>query len=265
MALYILVAEGYTDCALLEAILENCMGFERYSKVADMPELFQKLVGSYPSTGGEMTRGDMPHFYHLDSLDVVVKVAGGDSKIAGVVEGVLQAHLLCGDKKELCGFLVFTDADDRTSKQIHEQFRSWYKDQNIQYVPENEMIMFEQEAYSHSLYTYPQNGFGAVEKILLEVTQNLYPELSEKAMTFRNELMQAEFSDLRSKNWVADKTKQDFYADKVQFGAIASALKPDRPVGFAIKDWLIGRKKLDKLETVEEFQMLYRYLRERMC
>jgi hypothetical protein len=48
--------------------------------------------------------------------------------------------------------------------------------------------------------------------------------------------MHAEFSAFRSKNWVADKMKQDFYADKVQFGAIASALKQDRPVGFAIKE-----------------------------
>ena len=32
---YILVAEGITDCSLLEAIIEKYMGYKAYEKVAD--------------------------------------------------------------------------------------------------------------------------------------------------------------------------------------------------------------------------------------
>lgn len=31
---YILIAEGVTDCSLLEAMLEKCLGFVQYQKVS---------------------------------------------------------------------------------------------------------------------------------------------------------------------------------------------------------------------------------------
>jgi hypothetical protein len=265
MALYVLVAEGYTDCALVEAILEKMMGFKRYGNMYDMPELFQKLVGNYPSSAGEMKREDMPHFYFKEGCEVVVKVAGGESKITKEVEHVIQAELLCADDQKIRRFLIFADADDKTTEGIISQFQNWYAKLQIDYKPRSETIIFEGEEYAHSIYIYPQRGIGAVEKILLEMTENIYPDLFEISFGFRSELMKAEFCDFRRENWVSEAVQQDFYADKVQFGSIASALKPDRPVGFAVRDKLIRKENMDKLNQMEEFRKLYDFLTEKIA
>lgn len=40
--LYILVAEGVTDCSLLEAVLEKYLGFVQYKNIKDLPPYIVK-------------------------------------------------------------------------------------------------------------------------------------------------------------------------------------------------------------------------------
>ena len=264
MALYVLIAEGYTDCALLEAILEKCMSFKKYDNINEMPELFRKLVGSYPNESGEMIRQDMPHFYHYENKSVVVKVAGGATKIASKVEEVLQALALCEEEEHFAGFLTFTDADNHSQEKIIKTLQENYALSEMQLCPEIDKVIFEQMEYNHSLYIYPSDGYGAVEKILLNMATEIYPELSVETLLLRPRLMGDSFIELRQTNWAKQEEQQEFYADKVQFGTIASALKPDRPVGFAIKDELVKQNILMQLEKVEEFAKLHKYLEQKI-
>lgn len=57
--------------------------------------------------------------------------------------------------------------------------------------------------------------------------------------------MLEDYQDLRKKCWAKKETVQEFYSDKVQFGAISTVLKPDKPVRFAIKGKLIRSEYLD--------------------
>lgn len=52
-----------------------------------------------------------------------------------------------------------------------------------------------------------------------------------------------------------DKDIQEFYADKVQFGAISTVLKPDKPVRFSIKDKLIRTGYKASYMEIAEFKM----------
>ena len=50
---YILIAEGITDCSLLEAVLEKYLQFETYDNIKDLPQVFQKMIGKYPAKTGQ--------------------------------------------------------------------------------------------------------------------------------------------------------------------------------------------------------------------
>ncbi len=57
---------------------------------------------------------------------------------------------------------------------------------------------------------------------------------------------------------------QEFYSDKVQFGAISTVLKPDKPIRFAIKDKLIKSEYLDKYMELPEFKDLHNFLQNNL-
>lgn len=61
-----------------------------------------------------------------------------------------------------------------------------------------------------------------------------------------------------------DKDIQEFYADKVQFGAISTVLKPDKPVRFSIKDKLIRTGYKASYMEIAEFKMLYDFLQNNL-
>lgn len=108
---YILIAEGITDCSLLEAMLEKYMQFKPYQNVIDLPVVFEKMIGQYPALTGELRKKDSPTFYHKDNIAIAVKQAGGCSKI------VTQASLLTeiidqlDAYEQFGGFLLFGDTD----------------------------------------------------------------------------------------------------------------------------------------------------------
>lgn len=54
------------------------------------------------------------------------------------------------------------------------------------------------------------------------------------------------------------------YADKVQFGAISTVLKPDKPVRFSIKDKIIRTKYKKLYMKIPEFEVLYTFLEENL-
>lgn len=64
--------------------------------------------------------------------------------------------------------------------------------------------------------------------------------------------------------WAKKASIQEFYSDKVQFGAISTVLKPDKPVRFAIKDKLIKKKYFDKYMALPEFKKLHNFLQNNL-
>ena len=262
MALYILIVEGYTDCALIEAILERNMGFCLYKNKNDMPILFQSLVKSYPSVTGNLNRTDMPHFYYCKDVNIIVKVAGGESNFSKNVEEVLQAADLSGTEKEINKFILFTDSDCKNKWEIENLLKKRYEEREIYYKIQEKKIAFLGREYEHELYVYPNQGFGAVEKVLLAMTEKVYPELSDMSKEVRRKLFEKEFAEFRKSNWASEAKIQEFYGDKFQFGVITSALKPDRPVGFAIKDKIVKKEFLKELENVDEFCRLRHFLND---
>lgn len=60
------------------------------------------------------------------------------------------------------------------------------------------------------------------------------------------------------------KQVQNFYADKVQFGIISTILKPDKTIAMTIRDKIIKKDSLTKLQKIEEYHLLYEFLKNRI-
>lgn len=263
MDLNIIVTEGYTDCALVEAIIENCLGFEKCENTKQLPDGFKGLVGIYPQPNGDMKRGDTPHFFRTDQKLVMVKSAGGQTNITKAIFNCVDTANLSGIV-QLPEYIIFTDADKKHKDEINREFARKFKEIDIIYESPYDSFICEQNKYQCDLYILPQKGQGAVEKVLLQIADKIYPEVTEKAAVYRNAIMEDDFQELRKKKWAKDTEIQEFYADKAQLGAITSVLKPDRPVGYAVKDELILKRKIDELKTIEEFNVLVKYLEEKL-
>lgn len=114
------------------------------------------------------------------------------------------------------------------------------------------------------LYLFPTAGLGTIEKLLLECTNVSYSSLYQDAYDYRNKIMSTEYEELRKKCWVKNSRIQEFYSDKVQFGAVSTVLKPDKPVRFAIKDKLIRPEYFDLYMKLPEFMELYNFLKNNL-
>lgn len=115
------------------------------------------------------------------------------------------------------------------------------------------------------LYCFPTQERGAVEKLLLQCAEVSYENITTIADEYRNKIEKSkELEQLRKECWAKSETVQEFYADKVQFGAISTVLKPDKPVRFAIKDKLIRQKYKKKYMEIPEFECLYNFLESKL-
>lgn len=146
----------------------------------------------------------------------------------------------------------------KTREEIKEFFRKSFKENDMIY--ENDSLNVYDHILSCKLHLFPENGNGAVEKLLIDCASVTYPTLCADAFAFRKEVMKDQYLDLRKECWVKDAGIQEFYADKVQFGAVSSVLKPDRPVRFAIKDKIFHRKYAQQYQKVTGFRMLMDFL-----
>ena len=255
---YIMVTEGVTDCSLIEAVLEKYLGYNPYQNVRELPSLFEAMIGIYPMRSGELKRQDSPTFYYKDSVELAVKQANGYSNIPQKISSLVEII----DKFELYdsfgGFLIFCDTDTKSKEEIKEIFKRKFE--------ENE-ILFEDgflNVYNHqikcNMHLFPATGLGAIEKLLLECSNISYNQLSHDAQEYKNKIMGNEYAGVRKECWASDTVIQEFYADKVQFGAISSVLKPDRPVRFTIKDKIIRTKYYESYMELPEFRELHNFL-----
>lgn len=259
---YILIAEGLTDCSFLEAILEKYFGFVQYQNVRELPSLFQEMIGKYPAATGELQRQDSPTFFHRGNIGIAVKQAGGCSKIPDKIS--LLVELI--DKLELYdifgGFLVFCDTDLNTKEKIKENFSRKFQENEILF--ENDHIEVWGNQVICKSYLFPTSGVGAIEKLLLDCAYISYNRLYQDAQEYRDKLMAEDYQELRKKCWAKKEAVQEFYFDKVQFGAISTVLKPDKPVRFAIKDKLIKTDYLDLYMKLPEFKELHNFLQDNL-
>lgn len=259
---YILIAEGITDCSLLESILEKYLGFVQYKNVNELPLLFQEMIGKYPAATGELQRQDSPTFFYKDTIGVAVKQAGGCSKIPDKIS--LLAELI--DKLEsydtFGGFLAFCDTDLDTKEEIKSDFSKKFNANEIPF--EDGYIEVWGNQVICKLYLFPQSGVGAVEKLLLECSNISFNRLYQDAQEYRNKMMSEDYQELRKKCWAKKDAVQKFYSDKVQFGAISTVLKPDKPVRFTIKDKLFTSEYLDLYMELSEFKELHSFLKNNL-
>jgi len=256
---HIIITEGYTDCALIEAVIEKGLNYKRYTNIHNMPELFQRTISPMPSPAGDIDKFDLPHFFHAEDNSVVVKVAGGVGKICSIVENYLQIYKTCDENEKIDSFIVFTDADLNSHAGIVNKFKAQYKDENIEF-DGNKKIVFEGNSFIHNLFIIPQKGYGAVEKILLEISKCLYPDLYNLTSNVRDKIMQPDFKTLRDDKWVKTPEIQELYADKFQMGIVATAVKPDRPIGYAVRDEIITKDVIGNILEIPELKNLYVFL-----
>lgn len=257
---YFIIAEGVTDCSLLEAILEKYMQYELFSNMKELPELFRKMIGKYPTEKGELKRTDSPVFYYKGSIGIVVKQANGCMNIASKVCAIIEVIDQLGIYDQIGGFILFEDTDERSKNEIKEKLQSELIKNGMEYTEEGI------DAYNHllncKLYVFPNKGTGAIEKLLLECANISYKMPMKDANIFRKRVLEKDYEEIREECWAKDKNIQEFYADKVQFGVLSAVLKPDRPVRFSIKDKLIRKKYFDTYMQIEEFKAMYDFLNE---
>ena len=111
---------------------------------------------------------------------------------------------------------------------------------------------------------FPTAGCGAVEKLLLECAAISHKDLTDEAFEYRKHILNTRYDKLRGECWAKNTDIQKFYADKVQFGAISTVLRPDKPVRFSIKDKLIRKQYKDQYMNIPEFRMLYDFLSDNL-
>lgn len=255
---YILVTEGITDCSLLEAMFEKYMGYSSFEKVKDLPQLFQDMIGTYPTITGELKRQDSPTFYFRDNIGIAIKQANGYSqipqKISMLIENIDKLDLY--DK--FAGFLIFCDTDLKSKEEITDIFVNKFKENEVKY--ENNYLQIYDNQIKCNMYLFPNDGQGAVEKLLLDCAEISYSKLFYDAETYKDKIMLDDYQDIRSKCWAKDIEVQKFYSEKVHFGAISSVLKPDRPVRFTIKDKIIRPELFNDYMKLPEFMKLYNFL-----
>lgn len=259
---YILIAEGITDCSFLEAVLEKYLGFSQYQNVNELPLLFQEMIGKYPAATGELQRQDSPTFFHKNGIGVAVKQAGGCSKIPDKISLLVELVDKLESYDTFGGFLVFCDTDLNTKEEIKNDFSKKFQENDIPF--ENNHIEVWGNQVVCKLYLFPASGVGAIEKLLLECSNISYNRLYQDAQEYRNKIMSEDYQELRKKCWAKKETVQEFYSDKVQFGAISTVLKPDKPVRFAIKDKLIRSEYLDLYMDLPEFKELHNFLQNNL-
>lgn len=259
---YVLIAEGITDCSLLEAILEKYLGYTQYEKVDHLPELFKDMIGKYPTGTGELKRQDSPTFYYKNNVGVAVKMAGGCSNLAKKVSSIIAIIDIRDEYKNFGGFLVFADTDTEDADHISEKLKDELEKDDLIY--QDNMVIAYDHKLSCKLHLFPTNGCGAIEKLLLECAKITYGELFDDALKYRECISDKKHEKLRKECWAKDKEIQEFYADKVQFGAISTVLKPDKPVRFSIKDKLIRTDYKASYMEIEEFKMLYDFLQNNL-
>lgn len=263
MKVYVIITEGYTDCALIEAILHKYMKFEQYQNKNDMPDCLQRQVGKYPGALGELSRDDSPHFFHQGEIAVMVKTAKGISGIGKKISDILEGVLISDDADMLKDVLIICDADLHTTMAREKEIERQLIDAEIHVDAEHKTLQWDVLNMDYCIHVIPQSENGAVEKLLLQVADELYPELNRSAERYKTEIMGANHEKLR-KDWATDVRTQEFYADKVQLGAVAAVLKPDRPIGYVVKDCLIRSSKLEDMKQIEEFRKLYEFLEENL-
>lgn len=255
---YILIAEGITDCSLLEAILEKYLQYKAYGNVKELPLLFQEMIGHYPTVTGELRRQDSPVFYHKDKIAIAVKQAGGCTKLATQASSLVEIVDQLDSYDTFGGFLLFCDTDTENIETIQKRVTEVFCQEGFEYA-DNVLSVYGRQVLC-KLHLFPTEGCGAIEKLLLECAAITYGDLTEDALNYRQCVLDDKYGELRSECWAKDSNVQEFYADKVQFGAISTVLKPDKPVRFSIKDKIIRTKYKKLYMKIPEFEVLYTFL-----
>ena len=192
---YILIAEGVTDCSLLEAVLEQYLQFSSFAKVDELPEIFKNMIGIYPSGLGELKRTDSPMFYYKDVIGIAVKQANGCNNLAAKASALIEIIDQLDVYDQFGGFLLFGDTDEKTEDEIKTLLTRTFKERDFDYT--GDVIKADGHELTCKLHLLPSSGRGAIEKVLLKCVEKSYDTLTKDAENFKMVVMQPEYADIR--------------------------------------------------------------------
>lgn len=264
MKYYAIIVEGRTDSALIEAMLEKEFGFKAYTNKKDLPDIFVQMMGKYPQQTGELKPTGFPLFYHTEKIGITIRIANGNTKIAATLEGLINIIEHCDILEDFKGFIIITDKDNKSQEKIITELNEQFNKLDLNFSSEKNSITNESNINIHLwLYVIPQNGQGAIEKLLLSCAEEICEDnIYSLSKEVRNKLNENCFNTIRQ-SW-GTKQVQNFYADKVQFGIISTILKPDKTIAMTIRDKIIKKDSLTKLQKIEEYHLLYEFLKNRI-
>ena len=257
MKVVYLFVEGNTDKALIEALLQKYYKYSEYNNEKDMPGLLSRQISRYPKADGELESKGKSTFLYKEDTCIMIEVAGGKDKFAEKIAGRLNAASIEDSVDDELVIAMIQDRDLGVEDKIHSEIKKAFEEKGI--IWKEEKINYQGEKYCFFDYILPLNSFGAVEKIILDLSNRVYEDLTSEAKLYRDSIEKKEqFAAYREK-W-AKPEYQPLYADKVQVGAITAVLKPDSSPAMMVKDKLITRNNLDIVLESEEIKGLISFL-----
>lgn len=265
MKCYVIIVEGRTDSAVIEAILCNSLNYRILETADEVPELFANLIGSYPVTKKGKIKSLRPEGFPIFATNqsdksVVIKIANGNQNICKDIENISLVLQTSNFIDDFAGFIVFIDSDLKTNEQLEHDLINALKKENINWNSKSHIIEYNDLQKELYLYKIPQIGNGEIETLLLSCAQKLYPEIYSKTETFKQEILKDPALANIRKSWSKNEQIAHFYANKMQMECISAVLKPDKPIAMAVKDKII-RKNQDCLQEIEEYRNLENFLK----
>lgn len=259
MRIVYMFVEGNTDRELILSLLEKRLGYKRYDNIQDMPQLLRIHVSKYPSDDGSIENKSKPAFVHSTDIGVMVVITNGKTNIPTEVKARLVAvDYLIETYNDQLSIVVIRDRDtEKDDQKIKNEMQEMMSREGI--TLKDDSIVFKEE-YSYKMYVLPDSQEGAVEKIILDISLEKYPELTSEAASYRKTIEDNEKFAQYGKAKDISKEVQHFYGDKVQVGAITAVLKPDSSPAFMVRDKLITKNDISKISQKPEVRKLIDFL-----
>ncbi len=261
MKIVYFITEGNTDRALVQTLFEKKLHFCDYNNKNEMPDPIKRQVPKYPADDGALDSKRPPLFMHKDDdVGIMISLARGKERIAKTMAGELKTAGLASLEEDEISVAVIVDRDkEKKDEKIKSDLAVELKKEGL--ILKDNRVCYDKESYPFSLCIVPHNQIGAVEKIILDLSELVHTELTEAAKRYRNCIENDEKFRSYRKDWASDSIIQTFYADKVQVGAITSVLKPDSSPAYMIHDELIHKNNVDKICEISEIAELLAFLR----
>jgi hypothetical protein len=244
-----MVVEGQHDLEYVGRLLK-AHGMERTRRIEELESFWNPLVPrTFPYQGDLLKRVPVPVFFRGNTFSVAVQAAEGDVRLTQSVEETLL--VLPGNEGGFLSWIgVLLDADHKHNMSALARFRNLRNglvNLGIE-VPE-----LPREVSRNSprcgIFVLPDNdSAGALEDILIECGDAVYPQLMDGARTFLSHVDSVRPTVLRRELGEFDRVSG---RNKALVGCVMQVLKPGKASQVSIQDnrW-IGEQTIQKVANV---------------